>query len=381
MEEKIKLPEMLLYLDILAYFPEFAKNGCKTVGEFIADYLAAEPDKRPTTMFSDYKTDEETGVVSLVRHLSGVRRIGDLRVCLDCSDTNKYTAVCVTEDVKNRSGKTVRMVYIILGANYRENLYEGYYGTTSTWIDNFISAVQTDTSEQRSILKFYDKAVSAALERLETGMGYRIIVSGHSKAGNLAQYITVLRDNAERCYSFDGQGFSDKFLKKYKSQIKKNGSKIVSICPDMSMAGALLHAIPNSYKRYINTGYLKDRSIPLMPMYCHVPTALLDNKFKLKPYAGGSNSISDLLHLVSVYGSKAADFFPFINAKKGLAGIGESIRHLFKGRTKQAAESFLNKDSAAVFIIGAAITAFIAPVFLLSELINKAVEKNTRLRG
>ena len=367
MRNRIKLSGMLLYLDILAYFPELARNGYKTVGEFIDDYLAAAPDDRPSTMFSDYKTDEETGVVRLIEYLSNIKRIRELKICLDSSDTNKYTAICIIEEVIDRSGKIVRNIYIILGANYRENLYESYYGTTSTWIDNFVGAVQTDTAEQKSILKFYDKADKKAIE---DGAEYRIIVSGHSKAGNLTQYITVMRDNVRCCFSFDGQGFSDRFLRKYKKLIKRNGDKIISICPDMSMAGSLLHAMPNSRKRYINTGYLKDRAIPIMPLFCHVPTTLLDNNFKLKPYTGGFNSISDLLHLVSVCGAETADLLPLINAEKGLAGIGEGIRHLFKGRNKQAAESFLNKDSVAVAVIGALIAAITAPIFIAAELFN-----------
>ena len=374
MKEKLKLPEILLYLDILAYFPELARNGYKTVGEFIDDYLAAAPADRPNTMFSDYKTDEETGVVRLIEYLSNIKRIREMKICFDSSDTDKYTAVCIAEDVVGSAGKNVRNIYIILGANYRENLYESYYGTTSTWIDNFVGAVQTDTAEQRSILKFFDKAVKMALEELENDNEYRIIVSGHSKAGNLAQYITVMRNNVSYCYSFDGQGFSDKFLRKHKNRIRRNGSKIISICPDMSMAGSLLQAIPNSCKRYINTGYLKDKAIPIMPLFCHVPTTLLDNNFKLKPCTGGFNSISDLLHLVSVCGAETADLLPLINAEKGLAGIGEGIRHLFKGRNKQAAESFLNKDSVAVSLIDLIIAASTAPVYIASEFINKAFE-------
>ena len=374
MKEKLKLSEMLLYLDILAYFPELARNGYRTVGEFIDDYLSAESDNRPTTMFSDYKTDEETGVVRLVEYLNLIKRIRNLKICLDSSDNNKYTAVCFKEDVLSRTGKTLRNIYVILGANYRENLYESYYGTTSTWIDNFVGAVQADTAEQRSILKFYDKAVATALSGLEGDAVFRIIVSGHSKAGNLAQYITITRDNVDRCYSFDGQGFSDKFLKKYKKQINRNSTKIMSICPDMSMAGSLLYALPNSRKRYICTGYLKDKAIPIMPLFCHVPTTLLDNNFKLKPYVGGFNSISDLLHSVSVFGAETADFLPFINAEKGLEGIGEGIRHLFKGRTKQAAASFLNKDSFTVSLIGFIIAALTSPTYAVSEFINKATE-------
>lgn len=34
-----------------------------------------------------------------------------------------------------------------------------------------------------------------------------ITVTGHSKGGNKAQYVTVLSDKVDRCISMDGQGF------------------------------------------------------------------------------------------------------------------------------------------------------------------------------
>ena len=47
----------------------------------------------------------------------------------------------------------------------------------------------------------------------------KITVTGHSKGGNKAKYIALMDDSVSRCVSFDGQGFSDEFVKHYKDRI------------------------------------------------------------------------------------------------------------------------------------------------------------------
>lgn len=361
---------MLLYLDILAYFPELSRNGYTTVGDFIDDYLISAPENRPTTMFNDYKSDEVTGVVSLVEHLSNIRQIRDLKISVDSSDTNKYNAVCLTEDnVSSDNSISKRFVYVILGANYREHLYDSFYGKTSTWADNFLGAIRTETAEQKSILHFYDRAISEVTKGTNEFTNIRIIVSGHSKAGNLAQYITIMRDNVDLCISFDGEGFSDKFIHKYRSRIYSNSRKIISISPDMSIAGCLLKSLPKTKKYYIKTGYMKDRNIPLVPIYYHVPTTLLDKEGFLKPFARGYNCISDMLHFISVISVKISALIPFVNCERGLKGIGEAIRHIFKGRILQGIKEIINKDTLTVLFIGSLAAAITAPIFVGAQLI------------
>ena len=45
-----------------------------------------------------------------------------------------------------------------------------------------------------------------------------ITVSGHSKGGNKAQFITINSDLPNICYSFDGQGFSPEAIAQFKNQ-------------------------------------------------------------------------------------------------------------------------------------------------------------------
>ncbi len=92
-----------------------------------------------------------------------------------------------------------------------------FRGTASNeWIDDFVGANQVDSLQQINALEWY-KMVYQKLN-LEN---YYVTVIGHSKGGNKAKYITILNDTVNRCVSFDGQGFSDKFFEEYKNQIIK----------------------------------------------------------------------------------------------------------------------------------------------------------------
>ena len=63
-----------------------------------------------------------------------------------------------------------------------------------------------------------------------------ITVSGHSKGGNKAQFITINSDFPDRCYSFNGHGFSPEALlslkKLYGEKFETRRKKIVSISAD-----------------------------------------------------------------------------------------------------------------------------------------------------
>lgn len=105
--------------------------------------------------------------------------------------SEKLVVACAFQDT---SGKT----YIV------------YRGTgDGKWVDNGIAIANESSQMQREANAYYDHVVESL--RLDTNRSGRIIVTGHSKGGNEAQYVTLnskygyLIDN---CYSIDGQGFS-----------------------------------------------------------------------------------------------------------------------------------------------------------------------------
>lgn len=102
-----------------------------------------------------------------------------------------------------------------------------YRGTAShEWKDDFVGGAGTDlpdgvsTQQQKNALDWYE---SLDLDAYDT-----VTVSGHSKGGNKAKYVTILNkgDTVDRCLSFDGQGFSDEFYDKYAGNIASRQNRI-----------------------------------------------------------------------------------------------------------------------------------------------------------
>ena len=83
-------------------------------------------------------------------------------------------------------------------------VFRGTHGVY-TWNDNGEGGYQADTASQQEALN-YVNLLGANL----TTSG-KITVTGHSKGGNLAQYVTICAAYlvVDRCVSFDGQGFSN----------------------------------------------------------------------------------------------------------------------------------------------------------------------------
>lgn len=136
-----------------------------------------------------------------------------------------------------------------------------FRGTASNeWKDNFTGGGPTNASDgvstlqQQNALAWYR---SLALEQYST-----ITITGHSKGGNKAKYITIMDDTVDRCLSFDGQGFSDDFISKYKDQIASNQDKIINSNVDSDYVNLLLNDIGKTTfyegKDYGEGGFLEN---------------------------------------------------------------------------------------------------------------------------
>lgn len=112
-----------------------------------------------------------------------------------------------------------------------------FKGTTGRkeWWDNGSGFGLSDTEKQKE-----------ALEYIENLPYNSITVTGHSKGGNKAQYVTVLSDKVDRCISMDGQGFSQEFLDRYYAEIEKKGGSITNYYLDGDFVSILLFPIPGS---------------------------------------------------------------------------------------------------------------------------------------
>ena len=108
-------------------------------------------------------------------------------------------------------------------------VFEGTVGGLE-WRDNFIAGCSTDeadhvsSSEQVRTKEWFESPEVQALLKDSN----HVTVTGHSKGGNKAKYLTILDDEGQidSCVSFDGQGFSDEFMKTYAEQISRNQDRI-----------------------------------------------------------------------------------------------------------------------------------------------------------
>ena len=122
---------------------------------------------------------------------------------------------------------------------WRDNGTGGYYNVT-------------DTIGQQWALEYFVNAVKPYGEHPQA------IVAGHSKGGNLAQYVTVLAGgDVEACYSFDGQGFNAAFLAKYADLIAANGGKVTSISNPSDFVNILFNPLPGSQRYYHGDGSVR----------------------------------------------------------------------------------------------------------------------------
>lgn len=113
-------------------------------------------------------------------------------------------------------------------------VYKGTEGAKE-WVDNFNGGNVASTPHQENALDWYR---SLPLDSYDT-----ITVSGHSKGGNKAKFVTIMDNSIDRCVSFDGQGFSDKFMEQYANEIARNQDKIQNHVIDYDFVNPLLNDI------------------------------------------------------------------------------------------------------------------------------------------
>lgn len=130
---------------------------------------------------------------------------------------------------------------------YSDEAYVTFKGTTGAreWHDNVLGLYQSDTACQQEALAF-----------IESLPFDNITVTGHSKGGNKAMYVTLLSDKVKRCVAMDGQGFSKEFYEKYWAEVQKKGHLISNYSLDDDYVHILLSPVPNSNQVYCH-GYNK----------------------------------------------------------------------------------------------------------------------------
>lgn len=105
------------------------------------------------------------------------------------------------------------------------NIYVTYRGTgDGKWVDNGIGIANESSQMQEEAAKYFDHVV----ENMVLGSPGRgkLIVTGHSKGGNEAQYVTLNSEYGylvDNCYSLDGQGFSEQAIEAFRNRFEGYG--------------------------------------------------------------------------------------------------------------------------------------------------------------
>jgi len=195
--------KQLLLLDNLMYCEAVTSGKYPTVQSIVDDLLAHPENSGKRTGSSD--SEKLNKILTEISKDSTLMNLEIGKTHRDNgSSTEAWSATCfVDPDTKEAT-----------------IAFRGTGGTYEAWFDNLEGAGYAELSPMQSSVRDWVQSLS-----------YRnISVTGHSKGGNLAQLAAILcSDLVSRCVSYDGQGFSEEFLKKFKDEIAVACNKIKSI--------------------------------------------------------------------------------------------------------------------------------------------------------
>lgn len=118
-------------------------------------------------------------------------------------------------------------------------VFRGTANCIDQWSDDVEGAFEFDTAHQKYAKQYADDVLK------DFSQDTNVIVTGHSKGGNQAAYVATLDETGkiDHCTTFDAQGFSDLFFKKYSDAIEKNRSKITAIVAQEDKVSLLLNPV------------------------------------------------------------------------------------------------------------------------------------------
>ena len=214
--------EELLLLSNFVYIPACVSD--EPIGAIIDRYRAEDGTFTEESVIEAARgggmscRDVKTVFTHMDRHIEKRPEFGELSASRRLEERN-VRAVCYT-DPEDEDPVVV---------------FRGTGGTKDAWRDNFEGAFSEDTKIQR---------VADDFVRFECGVYDDIVVTGHSKGGNLAQYVTVKENNRIlECISYDGQGFGNDLIANNKDAVNTASAKITSISAYNDFVNILLTGI------------------------------------------------------------------------------------------------------------------------------------------
>lgn len=205
------------------------------------------------------------------------------------------------------------------------------------WLDNFEGGYLSDTKAQKEALEWFEKLTNRKGEKFEY-----ITLSGHSKGGNKAKYITIKSDNVDRCLSFNGQGFSPKFIRENKTAILKNRGKITSYSLDKDFVNVLLFDIGE--KKFYIKGHGVDNFIQN-----HTSNSFLNKDMKFD-FGNQDKTMKEIHNFITIFINTVSD----VQIKVVLDYLGNIFNLALGEHNTKAAIAYAlnpaNAQAAAIFL-------------------------------
>ena len=224
-DDEIMLIEQLVYMKEGDGTPINSEDAGKSIGALLQGYT----DTKLAEMDSSGTSD--ANYAAIIRYMKENGKIR--RLVLDGTMTHEDGTV---------------LAYCFAFPDNANDALVAFSGTTKKeWGDDFEGLTAIDTPRQLDAKRYIDS------------LPYKnITVTGHSKGGNKAMYVTVRCDRVTRCISMDGQGFSLEFLEHYAPEISERAGIIKNYSVKTDFVHVLLFQLPGSQQIYCE-GYRTDR--------------------------------------------------------------------------------------------------------------------------
>lgn len=218
-----------LLLSSLIYFEDVVDRGDQTVKD-IVEYIKAQGVENYIENGQLPGAMDKSEWISLFDVILAREDLCSLRLSHSVNNNNGYpdefrAATFVSDPASDPSDAII--------------VFRGTANSIDQWSDNVEGAFEFDTVHQKYAKQYADDVLK------DFSQDTNVIVTGHSKGGNQAAYVTTLDETGkiDHCTTFDAQGFSDLFFKKYSDAIEKNRSKITAIVAQEDKVSLLLNPV------------------------------------------------------------------------------------------------------------------------------------------
>lgn len=227
----------LLIINTILYTTEF-NVGQKLVGKTIRDWER------------EFKFELD----SLGHFPAEINETEMEKVLKTVREDETYSKIKILDIDNSKSGyKDGSEPIVNVTLRYEDMIYIAFKGTAGgvEWRDNAYASYPeyAYTEAQKGALDYFDKMYKKYVDNTIK----KVYVTGHSKGGNKAQFIMVMRGSDEhtklkKCFSFCGQGFNKTFIEKYDKEISENKDKIYNISADNDYVNVILTQVAGKIK-------------------------------------------------------------------------------------------------------------------------------------